>query len=537
MKLVLPVLARTLMPALLGALLAVSQPAQAVSGPPSTNMTWLPAAVDADIEAAFSKARGEGKPLLLYWGASWCPPCNQLKATLFNRQEFAAQARSFVAVHIDGDLPGAQRLGTRFKVRGYPTLVLMTPDGQEITRLPGEVDTPQVMAALQAGLAGARPVKSVLGDARAGRALNASEWRLLAFYSWETDEAQLVPAAQRPELLVDLALRAGRAGADEATSTRLWLKALAASDGGKGLRPEAAQHALVDRVLADPAQARLHMDVLTNEARDIVRVLQEEPGAGRTALLQRYDAALRRLQGDSTLSRADRVGALISRVQLARIDVPADAVKVSLPAALLAEVRETARRMDAEIRDGYERMAVITAVAYLQGQAGLWDESNALLQANLAKTHSPYYLMSQLGGNARKLGRKDDALRWYEQAWDKSVGPATRLQWGSNYLSALVDLAPADATRIEAAAARLIDEAGADSGAFYERSGRSLQNMGRKLQSWNTDGRHAAVLRRLEARLGKLCGREDAGQAQRAQCAAVFRPSAASAPASSVAAG
>ena len=48
---------------------------------------------------------------------------------------------------------------------------------------------------LQLGLAGGRPVKTVLADAQAGRKLSANEWKLLGFYSWETDEQQLVPAA------------------------------------------------------------------------------------------------------------------------------------------------------------------------------------------------------------------------------------------------------------------------------------------------------------------------------------------------------
>ena len=123
--------------------------------------------------------------MLLYWGAKWCPPCNQLKATLFNRQDFIERSRAFVAVEIDGDRPGAQKLGARFKVRGYPTMVLFTPAGAEITRLPGEADAPQVMAVLQQGLAGGRPVKAVLADARAGKPLTSNEWQLLAFYSWE----------------------------------------------------------------------------------------------------------------------------------------------------------------------------------------------------------------------------------------------------------------------------------------------------------------------------------------------------------------
>jgi thiol-disulfide isomerase/thioredoxin len=178
--------------------LAPGAPSLAAPGLPSTNVAWLPAAADADIERAFAQARSEKKPVLLYWGATWCPPCNQLKATLFNRQDFAELSRHFVAVHVDGDRPGAQKLGSRFKVSGYPTVVLFGADGQEITRLPGEADAPQVMAVLQAGLAAGRPVKALLAGALAARPLSANEWRSLAFYSWETDEQQLISKADLP---------------------------------------------------------------------------------------------------------------------------------------------------------------------------------------------------------------------------------------------------------------------------------------------------------------------------------------------------
>ena len=532
--------------AALAAALSLAAPGRLfAAGMPSANVAWQAAATDADIDRTFARAKTEKKPVLLYWGATWCPPCNQLKATLFNRQEFAALSKSFIAVHVDGDRPGAQKLGSRFKVSGYPTTVLFTAEGQEITRLPGEVDAPQALAVLQLGLAGGRSVKAVLADAlgardsgqgagkHAGKALTANDWRLLAFYSWETDEQQVVPKAEVPGTLARLAAASPAAqngqGGDAEITTRLWLKALAASDDGKGLKADDGLRERVRKVLADPREVRTQMDVLTNGAADIVRTLEDDESPRRAPLVAAYDAAMKKLETDATLSRADRLGALIARVDLARLKESKDSVHPKLAEALLADLREHVARADREITDGYERQAVITAAAYALGRAGLWAESDALLKNNLARSHSPYYLMSQLGSNARKLGKKDEALRWYGEAFDKAQGPATRLQWGSGYLSALVDLAPQDAARIEKVAAQLLREAAADTGAFEGRSVRSLQRASGKLVAWNGEGKHAAAMKRLQGQVDSLCaglGKDSRGDAasQRAACEKLLKP-------------
>ena len=36
-----------------------------------------------DVADAFAEAKESRRPVILYWGANWCPPCAQLKVSLF----------------------------------------------------------------------------------------------------------------------------------------------------------------------------------------------------------------------------------------------------------------------------------------------------------------------------------------------------------------------------------------------------------------------------------------------------------------------
>lgn len=487
-------------------------------------IAWQHASNDAEVDAAFARARAETKPVFVYWGAKWCPPCNQVKATLFNRRDFIERSRAFIPVYVDGDSPGAQKLGARFKVSGYPTMVLFNPQGVEMTRLPGEVEPERYTQVLTLGMNAQRPVKDVLAQVKAGGAgLTPNDWRLLAFYSWDTDEQQIVPKDGVPALMRQLA----RACPPDQTeiATRLQLKALASVDENAPVRPDAAATRRLLALLADGPAARAQMDMLTNYATDITRALSAKASPQRAELRAAFEAALQRLEADTTLSRADRLTAVMARVDLARMDA-AKGAKVALPAALVADARDQAERADREITDGYERQAVITSAAHLLTDIGLVAESDAMLKANLAKSHSPYYLMLALASNAKTRGDTADALHWYEESFDKSEGPATRLQWGAGYLNALIELSPKDEPRIEKAASQLFAEAAKQPDAFYERSGRSLQRVGTRLQAWNKGGAHRAAMRRLQGQLDGVCSALDVNDPKRANCAALLKPAA-----------
>jgi len=391
----------------------------------------------ASLAAVLAKAKADNKPVFLYWGAVWCPPCNQIKATVFNRPDFVERSKAFIPVYLDGDTPGAQKLGTQFKVRGYPTTILFKPDGAELTRLPGEVDAVQYMQVLQLGLTATQPIqqtlKAALGGAAEGAgALSADAWRMLAYYAWDIDEAQLLPKKDLAATVAQLARKCPPQ--QQEAAARLTLRAVALSAQEKASAIDKVQAlAAVQAILADAPRARESGDILINYANELVTALTASGSTERVALQTALNAALDRLAADSTLSTADQLGAVQAKVGLVLMDKPKVA-KPDLPAELLAQAQAASKKADKAARDKYERQAVIPSAAHLLSDVGLIDASDTMLKAELPKAVSAYYHMLVLASNAKLRGDKVASLDWAEKAYAGSLGPATRLQWGSGYV-------------------------------------------------------------------------------------------------------
>ncbi len=478
----------------------------------------------ANVDAIFAKAKADNKPVFLYWGAVWCPPCNQIKATVFNRPDFIAKSKAFVPVYLDGDTPGAQKLGTQFKIRGYPTTILFKPDGTELTRLPGEVDAVQYMQLLSLGLASTQPIKETLTQAlakdAAPPALTADAWRMLAFYSWEIDEGQLVPKKDLAATLMQLAQKCPPQFADSAARLMLKAAAIAAQEKAPGIE-QAQVLAAAQSVLANPVRVRENADIFINYAKDIVGSVSLKASAERAALLAGWNAALDRLMVDASLSKGDQLGAAQAKVSLSEVDGPLDAKAVRDP-ALVALARDAAAKADKTITDKYERQSVIPNAAHLLNDVGLIDESDAMLKTELPKAVSPYYHMLVLSSNAKKRGDKTGALDWAEKAYAGSIGPATRLQWGSGFVAKLVEMSPQDSARIEKAASQIIGELDAAPETFYERNRRSLEKMGKQLGAWSQKNQQAPVLKKLTVRMDAVCAKLPEKDASRDACEGVF---------------
>ena len=137
-----------------------------------------------DLEAGLAAAKAKKSPILLYWGAVWCPPCNELKQNIFAHPEFSKAVRGVVAIYLDGDSPDAQKWADRYEVGGYPTILVLDKNEQEINRLSGSLDFLEFNEAFLSSIRNLRLVKQVFLDAAQGK-LSLAQWSLLNFYSWD----------------------------------------------------------------------------------------------------------------------------------------------------------------------------------------------------------------------------------------------------------------------------------------------------------------------------------------------------------------
>jgi thiol:disulfide interchange protein len=101
-------------------------------------------------EVGLRQASTDGRPLLLFFTASWCQYCHQMAEEAFTNPQVVRLADRFVCVLVDADR--TPELCQKFQVKGYPTIQFLSPGGTALGRVVGKQPGHQLMMAMQAAL-------------------------------------------------------------------------------------------------------------------------------------------------------------------------------------------------------------------------------------------------------------------------------------------------------------------------------------------------------------------------------------------------
>jgi hypothetical protein len=268
-------------------------------------------------------------------------------------------------------------------------------------------------------------------------------------------------------------------------------------------------------LLPSPAVQAANVDNLLYGPKAVIGVLSVDGTPERTQLTRAWNEALEQLGGSGKpLSASEELLRVRARVMLARLDAP----DAPLPAPLLDAARQAVAHVDAVTPAGYPRQAAINAAANLYWEAGLDAEASTLLTAELEKSKAPYYFMLDLADLAEKADRKQEAVEWLARAYAGAQGPATRFQWGYNYLVGMLEMTPDDVQGIERAGLAVLGELDGSPDAFYQRTRMRLEQLDAKLLDWGQAGAAAKVIDTLRARTSEICRKLPEKDAGRANC-------------------
>jgi len=121
----------------------------------AADVEWL-----TDLSKAQTKAKAEKKLVMLdFTGSDWCGWCIKLHKEVFSQPEFIEYAgKNLVAVEVDfprnKKLSDAQKaandaLAKKYKIEGYPTIIVLDADGKKLGELGYESSPKTFIAKLE----------------------------------------------------------------------------------------------------------------------------------------------------------------------------------------------------------------------------------------------------------------------------------------------------------------------------------------------------------------------------------------------------
>lgn len=106
--------------------------------------------------SAMNAAKKEGKPVILVFSASWCPPCQAMKKDVYPSEAVKAYHDKFIWAYLDVDDASNTRAAEKAGVDGIPHIQFLNAQGKEVSKQVGSNSATAFAKTLEGVLAKAK---------------------------------------------------------------------------------------------------------------------------------------------------------------------------------------------------------------------------------------------------------------------------------------------------------------------------------------------------------------------------------------------
>ena len=466
---------------------------------------WFPGSV----EKALILAKKQNKPLFLYWGAIWCPPCNRIRKTIFTRPLFREKVKQFVAVYLDGDTSQADEWGEKLKAESYPTLLILSSQGKELIRLPVQGTADEYVKLMESVVHQNKTITELLESIKKQPAhkISRSIWSHLASHSWFQDKNLNLKKLTLFKMLYKKAPPQYKW--EQNTFFLNYLLSLPKPSKERPLTDGDKLIKQFEELLTEkPFEMKLFDKILYWGGYSIIEKIYAKKPANQKKKVEQLllkIASTRKTYKKITLEK--KLNSFYPAVQV---------YQDKLPDQIKKELIDLIESIDKRITNVQKRYDLTTAAVILLKKAKMYSRAKKLAIKESKGKMAPYYFMNILASIEQDIGNKEVALKWKQRAWERTPqGTQTRFSLGTTYLSGLMTTIPNDTKRVSLLTINIVEEVLSGERTFGQKNQRIFKMLGKSLKKWVKEKgldkvsrkNRKKALKKISIELKKICNK------------------------------
>lgn len=433
---------------------------------------------DGTVESAFALAKKKNMPIFLYWGASWCPPCHQIKKNIFTKKEFKKEMNHFIPVYLDGDEKRAQYWGEKLGAKGYPTMIVLNSFGKEVTRMPSGLDVKNYTRLLKNARRQENTIATLIKIIDSDKkTLTDTQWSILANYSWEQDYHLQKSFLSEKDKLKNFTKLFRKS--PEKYKPSFFFRVISVNE--KDILKKQEYKSYLLKLLENEQLVSQNLEAIAYSAASIAKKLQNDKKDQQVQ--KAIITAMKKLRKQS-LSHDQLLTSYFPRLSFFKLN---QGEKYKVSKDFKNTLLKVIQNIDKNLTDKYARHSALTTSVWMLMTANMLTEAKALALREVKTSPHAYYYMSYLTALELKLKNYKVALEWSKKGWKNSKGPATRFQWGYNYLSNLLKYNSKDFDSIKKTHSLIMAEYHKYNLPDAGRNKRISDNLNKKIIKWNKE--------------------------------------------------